>query len=83
MKEVKAIDLLKEATLLPPKPDVCQKCAVDHPPHYPHNQQSLYWQYWFKKNYERWPTWKDAMSHCDEEVKALWVEELGKKGRTV
>lgn len=36
--------------VLPPKPGVCQECAVDHPPEMLHNNDSLHWQYvagWF------------------------------------
>lgn len=67
-------------TLLPPAPDVCQSCAVDHEPEQPHNQQSLYYQYWFYGQFGRWPTWHDAMSHCPDEIKAHWVRELKAAG---
>ena len=66
--------------MLPPAPDVCQECAVDHPPGWPHNQQSLFYQYKFYNDYGRWPTWLDAMAHCTEEMKALWRIELLKRG---
>lgn len=66
--------------LLPCAPDVCQCCAVKHDPDMPHNQQSLYWQYWFYGQHQRWPTWKDAMAHCTPEMKAHWVSELKKYG---
>jgi hypothetical protein len=66
--------------LLPPKSNVCQKCALEHAPESPHNQQSLYWQYWFYGQNGRWPTWADAMEHCDEEIKNFWVEALKSKG---
>lgn len=66
--------------LLPPKPGLCQQCAVDHPPEHPHNQQSLYWQYWFYGKNGRWPTWFDAMAHCTPEMKAYWTDALAKHG---
>lgn len=66
--------------LLPPKPNVCQKCAVDHDPKQPHNQQSLYWQFWFYSQNGRWPTWEDAMAHCTEEVKQFWIDALKERG---
>ncbi len=66
--------------LLPPKPDVCQKCAVDHKKELPHDQTSMYWQYWFYSQYERWPTWADAMEHCTDEMKKVWSDELRKRG---
>lgn len=68
-------------SLLPPDdPDVCQECAVNHPPEHPHNQQSLHWQYWFYNEHGRWPTWEDAMAHCTEEMRAFWRDELLKRG---
>jgi hypothetical protein len=69
--------------LLPCKPDVCQECAVDHTPDLPHNNQSLYYQYHFYFKHGRWPTWKDAMAHCTDEMKAFWIEQLGKMGAEV
>jgi hypothetical protein len=72
----KTVDILKEGVLLPPTPDKCQKCAVAHPPEAPHDATSLYYQYWFKKQYGRWPTWEDAMAHCSEEVKKGTIEVL-------
>lgn len=58
----------------------CAECATDHPPEYPHNQQSLYYQYMFYEKHGRWPTWVDALAHCTPEVRAMWVEELAKHG---
>ena len=69
MTKIKTIDLLKDGQLLPPPPDKCQQCAVGHVKEAPHNAQSLYYQYWFKKQHGRWPTWEDAMEHCSEAVK--------------
>ncbi|UNC91661.1 hypothetical protein [Candidatus Contubernalis alkaliaceticus] len=66
--------------LLPPKPGVCQECATDHPSELPHNQQSLYYQYAFYAKHGRWPTWKDAMEHCSEEVKEMWIKALKEEG---
>lgn len=67
-------------SLLPPAPDVCQKCAVKHDPAMPHNQQSVYWQYWFYSQYGRWPTWADAMKDCSDEMKQKWTAALAEKG---
>jgi len=66
--------------LLPPKPDVCQTCASDHEPEEPHNQRSLYYQYAFLGEHGRWPTWADAMAHCSEGMRELWIVELRKMG---
>ena len=71
---------LKPFTMLPPKPGVCQECAIDHSPESPHNKDSLFYQYYFFNIHGRWPTWKDAMKHCDEETKTKWSAELIKRG---
>lgn len=67
-------------TLLPPAPDKCQMCAVDHEPKYPHDQTSLFWQVKFKMERGRPPTWVDAMAHCTEEMKQQWTESLKEHG---
>jgi hypothetical protein len=71
-------------TMLPCGPDVCQECAVDHPHGDPHNQQSLYYQYWFYSRHGRWPTWTDAMSHCTPELQVRWksllIDQMKKHG---
>ncbi len=66
--------------LLPPGPDVCPICAIDHKPDEPHNQRSIYYQYRFYGIRGRWPTWADAVAHCSPEVQAAWKEELGQRG---
>jgi hypothetical protein len=68
--------------LLPPRPDVCQQCASEKhkDPSLPHNQESLYWKYWFYGQHGRWPTWSDAMAHCTDEVKQKWTEALKQHG---
>lgn len=63
-------------TMLPPSPDVCSQCACDHEPEIPHNQQSLHYQYAFYAEHDRWPTWADAMAHCDEETQRSWRAAL-------
>lgn len=66
--------------LLKPAPGVCQECGVDHTPEMPHNQQSLYYQYDFYGKHGRWPTWKDAMEHCTQEMKDFWIKSLAEHG---
>lgn len=66
--------------LMPAAPGTCPECAVDHQPKYPHNQQSLFYQYKFFNDHGRWPTWEDAMAHCSEKIKAIWREELKNYG---
>lgn len=60
--------------------DKCQECAGDHDPAEPHNAESLYYQYKFYAQNQRFPGWKDAMSHCAAGVKKIWTEELKKLG---
>lgn len=67
-------------TLLGTKPGVCPMCAVDHPPTAPHNQQSLHWQYYFYGRHNRWPTWADAMAHCDPKLQEACKKALIEKG---
>lgn len=66
--------------LLPVPPGKCPTCAVAHDPALPHNAQSLFYQYRFYSQRGRWPTWKDALEHCDADMKALWEAELRKAG---
>jgi hypothetical protein len=66
--------------LLPPRPNLCQECAVSHLPEHPHNQQSLYYQTFFYMKHGRYPTWHDAMEHCSEEMKTLWLKHLRQMG---
>ena len=47
---------------------------------FPHNEDSLYYQYFFYDKHGRWPTWMDALEHCDKKIKARWIEELTKRG---
>lgn len=66
--------------LLPCAPGVCPLCATDHAPDQPHNAQSLYYQYRFYAEHGRWPNWDDALLHCDDKTKALWLEALTAAG---
>lgn len=67
-------------TLLPPKPCVCQLCAVDHHPSAPHDQTSLHYRKWFYEHNRRLPTWADAMAHCSDNTKEDWTEALKTRG---
>lgn len=58
----------------------CPECAVEHEPGQPHNRGSLAYQYKFYDKHGRFPTWKDAMEHCSDEVKELWIAELERHG---
>ena len=74
------IDLVKEGIILPAKQGTCPECATAHAPEDPHNQQSLHYQYTFRQKHDRWPTWHDAMAHCSDVVKSIWLAELRKEG---
>jgi rhodanese-related sulfurtransferase len=71
---------LAAMTLLPPAGNVCQVCATGHQADQPHNAQSLYYQMAFRQQHDRWPTWKDAMSHCSPEVRGFWEKALAERG---
>ena len=63
-----------------PKPGACPVCAVNHDPAFPHNKDSLYYQMRFRQENGRFPTWNDAMKHCTQEMKDLFIEERRKCG---
>ncbi|HUX56340.1 MAG TPA: hypothetical protein VMV77_05170 [Bacteroidales bacterium] len=67
-------------TMLKPAPDKCQECAKDHRPDMPHDPNSLYYQMQFQMKHSRWPTWTDAMAHCSQEMKDIWIKALAEKG---
>ena len=73
-------ELKSFSMILKPDPSKCQECAVAHPPEFPHDQQSLYYQVKFKLKRKRFPKWRDAMAHCDKEMKAEWKKRLGERG---
>lgn len=67
--------------LLPPAPDTCPICATDHTPDQPHNGQSLYYMYRFYGIRGRWPTWADAVAHCDWDTQEAWKAHLMELGK--
>ena len=62
--------------ILPPASDKCPVCATEHGPAEPHNAQSLYYQMAFRGKQGRFPTWADAIAHCEEPLRIAWREEL-------
>jgi hypothetical protein len=66
--------------MLPPAPGKCTECAVAHDPRQPHNRDSLFYQYHFANKHGRWPTWGDAVAHCDQAMRKAWKAELVKRG---
>lgn len=61
----------------------CPECAVAHDPGMPHNCRSMAYQYHFYDQHGRWPTWRDAMEHCDDVIKEQWIKALQEKGVNV
>lgn len=71
---------MKDFAILPPGPGKCPICAHEHAPEFPHNKNSLYYQYKFYQEHERWPTWADATAHCTEEMKETFVNMYAERG---
>ena len=65
--------------LLPAKPGTCPECATTHETWEPHNLD-LFYQYHFWGEHGRFPTWKDAMAHCSDVIKASTTEVLKEHG---
>lgn len=71
---------IKELQLLPCAiRGMCPECATRHEPWEPH-YLCLHYQFHFRKQHGRFPTWADAMAHCTEEVKKTTIEVLEKYG---
>lgn len=64
----------------PEREGVCSECGIAHPEWAPHDRDTLQYQYRFFDEQGRWPSWEDAMAHCDEEVRAAWASELEARG---
>ncbi len=71
-----------EAFMLPAAAGACPVCARNpaHLEDQPHDAQSLFYQYAFYGEHGRWPTWKDALAHCSDEVKQQWETALREGG---
>jgi hypothetical protein len=77
MQTGKATESVAEFGILPPSnPNACQACGRVHGPEEPHDALRLQYQYSFRAEHGRWPTWADAMAHCDEAMKARWIAGL-------
>lgn len=74
---------MDEIRITAPTPGTCPICATKHDKHEPHDKGSLYYQNWFYKKHGRFPTWEDAMDHCDEKVKAKCRKKLNRRGITL
>ncbi len=79
MKTGKVTPSVSRGMMLPAKAGTCEWCAVEHQAQLPHDATSMFYQYRFYNEHGRWPDWRDAMSHCSDDMKKLWSCEL-KKG---
>ena len=66
-----------------PVPGTCPVCAMVHDKAEPHDLNSLYYQNQFFKTHWRFPTWADALCHCDSAMKTMWREKLKRAGIVV
>ena len=69
--------------ILPPVQGTCPMCAVPHDPGQPHDRYSLYYQVKFGQKFGRFPTWMDAMGHCDPLVQEMWKKKLRARGERI
>jgi hypothetical protein len=72
--------ILRSLNLTPTKPGTCPECGTEHLPDEPHNLHSLYYQIRFQAQRGRYPTWEDAMAHCDDDTRRAWREALQAEG---
>lgn len=66
--------------IIPPKVGACPLCGVRHGKDMPHERDSLTYQYRFRKENGRFPTWQDAARHCTPKVKEELRERLNRRG---
>ena len=71
---------MRKVRVTAPGPGKCRICAVGHDAREPHSRDSLYYMYRFRRENGRFPTWEDAMAHCDAETKARWRRALTETG---
>ncbi len=74
------IKMAKPLAVLPPAPDKCQMCAVEHAPDEPHNRDSLFYGVRFLLAHGREPTWSDALAHISPVWRARWQAALTAMG---
>lgn len=80
-EEIKVTEIpFEKVMILPPKPGTCPVCAVGHKANQPHNPESLYYQMKFRQQHGRFPTWADAMAHCEEHIRKMWIDALAERG---
>lgn len=55
------------------KPPKCELCGTTHWPDGPHDPTTIDYQSWFERHHGRRPTWNDALSHCDDNIRAAAI----------
>lgn len=69
-------------------PGFCPECGIAHPEAIPHDPTTMTYILGFRRKCidvgaePRWPTWRDAMRHCTDEVRQGWIVALAAKGVT-
>ena len=58
----------------------CPVCGQKHEPREPHNAQSPYYQYRIYGETGKWPTWADAVAHCDPLIQWAWYNAISERG---
>lgn len=58
----------------------CEECDWEHPPGMPHDKVSLYYRFLFFMKFRREPTWIDAVAHCSEPIKDLFIKMVRDQG---
>lgn len=71
------MDNFEHIKICPPMPGACKVCATFHAPDLPHDRDSLYFVIQFRRRYKRFPTWDDAMAHCDTATRKAFCAERG------
>lgn len=66
--------------VLPPSSGKCPICAVKHDENLPHDATSFFYRTLFCAQWNRSPTWSDAMMHCSPEVQAAYRDYLNRMG---
>lgn len=80
IKSGRKLNTKNSAWLMPAAKGTCEQCATKHDVLQPHNAQSMFYKYYFYNQHNRWPDWRDAMSHCSDLIKDHWRKELTRLG---
>ncbi len=67
-------------TGLPAAKPACAVCDLSHPIDQPHDVESSTYKLGFWLEHDRWPTWKDAIAHCDVRTRIAAELDLRRRG---